>query len=297
MTNFPNDPFGSQPNYANTGSIYVQPGMGGGGFEPARTSKLAILALIIGILGFLICWFPVVGPIIGFLAVLTGIGAFISIGGSHGRKKGKGLAVAGVIMGLVNVAIGVSCVVGMGMAGGVIQQQSKIFDAAQAGDIDAFNGYTTGNAQLTKGELDAFVASYQPAMGGFKEAPKSFMQIFKAISVPAAMEEMNSIQQAHMGKPMQAIPVLWTFDKGDATVIMLLDQTGKSNTKPLGLVEDIIIVDKASNSVVTRLSDVLANSTPGATPDAAPAAPDAPADAPADATPDAPAPAEGEQAP
>lgn len=264
MTNFPNDPFNQGGNYSG-GTMYVQPGDTGAMASPPRTSILAIFALIVAILGFLICWLPIGGLIIGAFTVFLSIGAFVAISSSNGRKKGKGLAITGFSLGLVNVVLGIGCVIGMGMGGKMIQNYSKTLEAAQTGDVDTFNTYTTSNAQVTKDELAAFVSSYQPAMGNLKDAPPSFMQVFKgAFGAPAAMEEITSLQQAHRGQPLQLLPVLWNFDKGEGIVILVMDPASKGQTAAMGQIEDMVIIDKSSNTVVTRLSDVLsaAPSTP-----------------------------------
>jgi hypothetical protein len=264
MTNFPNDPF-SQANYSS-GTMYAQ----SGGYEiepPAKTSFLAIVTLIFGILGFLICWAPVIGLVVGALVVFLGIASMLSISASRGRKKGKGLAITGFVLGLLNVLIGVGCVISMGMGGKMIAGYSGALTAAQTGDVNGFNAFTSGNAQLTQAELDAFAASYQAKMGDFKDAPPSFMQVFKVFGSPAAIEEIGSLQQANAGRPMQLLPVAWNFDNGEGLVILLMDPASTSPSAPMGALEDIVIVDMASNTVVTRLSDVLGGGLPILNPD------------------------------
>ncbi|HYD01504.1 MAG TPA: DUF4190 domain-containing protein [Phycisphaerales bacterium] len=60
----------------------------------ARTSAMAIVSLVCSLL----CCIPF---ITGGLAVLLGTVAILRIGGSGGRRKGTGLAIAGLIIGLI----------------------------------------------------------------------------------------------------------------------------------------------------------------------------------------------------
>ncbi len=268
MSNFPNDPFNQSSNYSG-GSVYVQPsamggGMGGGFVEPAKMSIMAVAALVMGIIGLVSCCIPVISPMIGALAVFLAIIAIISISSSHGRKRGKGLAFAGFACGLISVALGVVLVVGASKMTGPIAQvvggYAKSLEAAEAGDVATFNTITNANTQVNAAEMQAFVDSYRPTLGNYKSVEPSMMNIIKSVMVPAARNEMTTLQQqpAFSGGQLTLIPSIWTFDKGDASVLLVVDTTAKSVDHPMGLIEDIIIVDKATDSIVTRLSDVLA---------------------------------------
>jgi hypothetical protein len=68
----------------------------------AKTSTLAIISLITGILGF-VQILPVIGPI---AAVITGHMAKNEIKKSGGMVTGNGLATTGLILGYVTLAIG-----------------------------------------------------------------------------------------------------------------------------------------------------------------------------------------------
>jgi hypothetical protein len=73
---------------------YGMPAMGygyGPGMQLASTSGLAVASLITGIFG---CFF-----VTGILSIIFGIAAIGQINGSQGRKTGKGLAVAGIVLG------------------------------------------------------------------------------------------------------------------------------------------------------------------------------------------------------
>jgi hypothetical protein len=90
---------------------------------PALTQKtniLAIISLVTGIVGLLgICvalFLPIVGPIcVGVLAIAAVVTGFIGMSqaGKNG-EKGKGMAIAGLIIGIVSLLA--ACLIGVGTA-------------------------------------------------------------------------------------------------------------------------------------------------------------------------------------
>lgn len=73
-----------------------QPQMGGAGYAAPRTDGLAIASLIVGILSLLCC-----GVILGPVAAIMGFIARNRIAQSGGAVGGGGLAMAGLILGVV----------------------------------------------------------------------------------------------------------------------------------------------------------------------------------------------------
>lgn len=268
MTNFPNDPYNQGGGYSG-GTVYVQPG-DVGMMEPSRTSFLAIAALVVGIIGLLICCIPVVSPVVGALAVFMAIGAMISISSSNGRRRGKALAMTGFVCGVISVILGVLIAIGAGQIAATlskaVQDYAPVLTAAEAGDVAAFNDLTNGNAQVTEAELRAFADSYRGTMGDYKSIDPSMLNMMRAFMEPGARNELTTIQRqpAVASRQVVVIPSVWTFDKGDAVVILMVEPASATPNVPAGLIEDIIIVNKATGAVVTRLSDVLSGTGPGA---------------------------------
>jgi hypothetical protein len=81
-------PYGPQP-YGGYGSPY------GGWGQPARTNGMAIASMVCGIL-----WMYWLGSI---LALVFGYVAKSQIDKSHGAQTGRGMAVAGIVLGWVGV--------------------------------------------------------------------------------------------------------------------------------------------------------------------------------------------------
>ncbi|WP_182375938.1 DUF4190 domain-containing protein [Nocardioides sp. WS12] len=99
-------PYGTPPpppggGYGGPGQPYGQPAFGAGGGQPTQTSVLAIVSLVTGILGLLCCTYFV----LGIAATVTGFLAKKEI--DEGKKTGKGLAIAGLSLGIASIVIGV----------------------------------------------------------------------------------------------------------------------------------------------------------------------------------------------
>ena len=64
-----------------------------------RTNGFAVTALVLGLTAFCTVF------ITGILAVIFGNIALGKIARSHGREKGRGMAIAGIVLGWVSIAL------------------------------------------------------------------------------------------------------------------------------------------------------------------------------------------------
>lgn len=80
-----------------------------------RPGPMAIVALICGILSVLCHCVPVAGSFIGFAlsvaAIVLGILEMRKIGRGESSEKGKGMAIAGIILGAVGIVFGIIWIV------------------------------------------------------------------------------------------------------------------------------------------------------------------------------------------
>ena len=73
-----------------------------------KTSGLGVTALVLGIVGIVGSWIPIINNVsafIAFLGVIFGIIGIISISKSKGTKGGKGIAIAGTIVSVVAIVV------------------------------------------------------------------------------------------------------------------------------------------------------------------------------------------------
>ena len=80
-----------------------------------RPGPMAIVALICGILSVICHCVPIAGSFIGFFlsvaAIVLGIIETKRIGRGEGSAKGKGMALAGIILGAVGIVFGILWIV------------------------------------------------------------------------------------------------------------------------------------------------------------------------------------------
>ena len=176
-----------------------------------KTSRLAIASLVCS----LICCVPVTT----IPGILLGIGAMVSIG-NNPAKKGKGLAVAGVLLGVVFTA-GHAYVYPklFSFLGDVMEivmgGPNDALTAGFANDPAAFKMqfYGTG-AQATDAEAQAFIDMLRSRYGEFQSC--SFNEQTQA--------------QPSFGQPSTVFPYILTFDNAtvdaEAEVIWVDERTG-----------------------------------------------------------------------
>jgi hypothetical protein len=104
---YPQPSYGDQQPYGEP-QPYGQPQYGQQPYgqqpygQPQQSKGLAITALVLGILALLSSWF-FVGGALGLIAIVIGIIAVMQA--SKGKAGGKGMAITGVILGVVSVLI------------------------------------------------------------------------------------------------------------------------------------------------------------------------------------------------
>lgn len=131
--------------YADPGT---QPPQSGG----QGTSGLAVAGLVLGIIGVATSFIPIVNNVsffIGIIGLVLGIIGLVGIG--KGKKRGRGLAIAGIVLGVATV---------------VIVLASQAFYSAAIDEAFNTSGSTTSNASassMTQASSSEATAAAQPA--------------------------------------------------------------------------------------------------------------------------------------
>jgi hypothetical protein len=85
---------------------YQPPGAPGGGGPERKNSPLAIVSLVTGIIGVVPCCWGL--PVLSLAAIVTGFIAKKQIAESSGQIVGRGMAVAGLVLGILGIAAGIA---------------------------------------------------------------------------------------------------------------------------------------------------------------------------------------------
>jgi hypothetical protein len=187
-------------------------------FTEQRTSVLAIIALVLGIL----C--PI--PLLGLLGAILGIIALFVISGSQGRLKGRGLAIGGIVLGLLGTMVWVGgtilTITGMQTFSKMFVTPSvKVILDIESGDLNAARAglaKATGD-RVTDEDLIKFKDAYQAELGNFKKSPGGILEMISGYSKVGP--QMQGIQG---GKDVFPWPA--EFDNGWAVLAIQMDTSG-----------------------------------------------------------------------
>jgi len=227
-----------------------------GGFaEPERTSILAILSLICSLVCFI--------PGLSVLGVILAIAALMAISSSEGRVGGRGLALAGLIVGLLVSFfwVGIAVVAGQG-AGfvnrGMLVPTNEAMVAIENDDAATVrNALVPASAQaLTDEHVAQFRDAYRAKMGSFNDSPTGFWDWIGAFS------QAGQLMQQFQGNAQNLAPVPAEFDNGLAIIALQLDQSSGGGTATIVPIENIAVVTQDGQWIWLIPQDVLSASPP-----------------------------------
>jgi len=222
-----------------------------------RTSVMAILSLVMGGL----CCLPITGPV----AVALGGASLYSISRSEGRLTGKPMAVIGLVLGLISAAVWVSFAVGASSEWNSVRQSAmRMVTALENGDIAGVRQALplASKAGLTDLQVQRFSAEVQTKLGKVKGVPTNFGEIIKYyMNIRSALPPEILAEMTDKTNPVRYVPLPVDFEKGRATVLLRMTQSGQNITSALDLVENLVI--SLPDGTLLRLIE---KPTPGATP-------------------------------
>jgi len=204
-------------------SSFGNPGNGyeawqqGGDVQP----KLSILSVVSLVLSLLCITAP--------LGLICGIAAIFTISASAGRKTGRGLAIAGIIIGLLFSSLLVAGTIGAYQFSSMASKEFFAPVGAFVQNIEDKN-YTaartslaaTTSAVVTDDDFEAFRTAYQAKVGTFKGSPKSIAEIINVSQ--GAGPAMQALQRSTAGQNI--IPMPSSFANGVAVVALQINQAG-----------------------------------------------------------------------
>lgn len=247
-----------------------------------RTSIMAVLSCVCGVLAIIPVLCCVTGPTLGLVGGGLGVFALIAISNANGRLGGKRLAIAGVVMSLIGFLVSVIVLVGvMSSAGPIGKAMNSLGDgmlrSVEDGKFDETRAQLAPNvaAVATDEVLSAFRTQYQAELGKYTRAPDGLGEWFSTL-----MKHGQRIQQYTQGR-RDVVPGGLFFEKGDALVIIYLDAgsnpnlgSGVANGAILNL--KMVTIDGKEFDLVPESAMNPGAATPAVQPEVAPDAPAAP---------------------
>ncbi len=236
--------------------------------EPDRTSIMAIFSLIFAIGGC--CTLGITS----IPAILLGVFGLFGISRSKGRVGGTGIGIAGILIGIISLALWIGLLLGGGgMIKTFLNQLGGTVETAllevQADNFDAARLELTGPlSNTTDAELVAFRESYRSTLGDLVSKPDGLGDWWAGYAAVFEQFEPYSGQQGYMPMPMH-------FDSGWALVIYVMDTQSTNGNMP-GLLA-IIIVDSQGNEYTLPIGSGSGSSQGGDVPDGELPAADMPA--------------------
>lgn len=241
-----------------TQNPYAQPAGFDTGPVASRTSVAAILSLVCALVCFV--------PGLSILAIILGIAAIVMIGSSQGRVTGKGLAISGILIGLlVTVAYGGMFLVFRTAATAFgkefIGPTSSIFQSLEKQDYATARtllNTPAGSPAPTDEQFDAFVAAYHAEAGTFQSMPTGILDFMMSFQkVQGFYQPSSSVGQ---------MPVPSEFSNGPAVVLLEFPQGSSPGPAPNPSGMPIVNIGVHSPSQNTVWLIPKSSSTPVGTP-------------------------------
>jgi hypothetical protein len=260
---------------------YAQPETYDTGYaEPARVSGFAVTSFVLS----LICCIPGFG-LIG--AILGGV-AIVRISQARGRLAGRGLAIAGLVIGLLVTMLWVGVAVGAAQTMAQFQVYGDTLRALDQRDYNRVREMLTPSvaAAATDDRLEEFRAAVENEWGSYQRLPRGLAEW--ATSYSQTIQQFSRQQQQHpqtVGNSPLPLPAY--FDNGLAMILFTLDPR---NVSPHGAAQssNLAVFDQQGTPIW-----LVPPGAPAPTPVAPPVpAPQPPTEAPPEEEPPAP-PGEG----
>lgn len=207
---------------------YAQPSEFGGGAEylEPKTSILAIFAFVVSLIGLIACCIPGVGP----LGLLLGVLALVLISMSGGRKKGGGLAIAAIVIGLIAGAINVALFFGAAAAGREWSALGEVIESVEARDLQQTQSHLVSSQaqQLDQAQLDAFASALSAEYGAMQARPEGMGElIMLVVEVGQSIEPLQrDVEQEYSPGQYSPVPLALPFDQGAVLFMLVIPSQG-----------------------------------------------------------------------
>ncbi|MGV6815065.1 MAG: DUF4190 domain-containing protein [Phycisphaerales bacterium] len=207
--------------------------------ESERTSVMAILSMVFGIGGCCL-------GITSIPAILLGILGLVGISRSKGRVGGTGFGIAGILIGLLTLALwgGIVGAFSFGINKSFVPMSEKVSAILLDVQSDQFdsarNEFSPPTDQASDEALTAFREEYRSTLGDFVSKPKGLGEWLNGYMT------MGQSMQSMSGRN-DLIPLPMQFDSGWGLVLYQIDPPSKSQTGGMPNPITLIVIDPDGN--------------------------------------------------
>lgn len=207
--------------------------------ESERTSVMAILSMVFGFGGCCL-------GITSIPAIVLGILGLVGISRSKGRVGGTGFGIAGILIGLLTLALwgGIFGAFSFGINKSFVpmsEKASAILLDLQSDQFDsARSELLPPMGQASDEALTAFREGYRSTLGDFVSKPKGLGEWFNGYMT------MGQSMQSMSGRT-DLVPLPMRFDSGWGLVLYQIDQSSKAQTVVMPDPMTLIVIDPDGN--------------------------------------------------
>ncbi len=187
---------------------------------PPKTSVLAILSLVCS----LICFIPGLSAI----GSLLGVFGLIRISTSNGKIKGSGLAIAGIVIGVLVSLLWIGGAVALQQVSKGYVNMAQIMPDIDSGSYDSARGQLSSATRpfATDEAFEEFKAAYTADAGAFTGMPEGLWELLMTFGELGQAQDPNTIPERPYGN--QQAPISGKFANGPRWIIIGIN-SGESN--------------------------------------------------------------------
>ena len=185
--------------------------------------RVSIMALLSIVLSAICCI-----PGLGLLGSIFGGASLVAIRRSGGRLKGRGMAITGLVLGLVITIVWLGgWVVFSRSVGFALNSASTTMSAIEAGDWNTARAHIAlaDGSSVTDEQLASFRTRYQAAAGSFTSMPTGMIEFMKSFGALGSSAQQYQGPGGPLSGRNNVIPIVATFDKGQFIIAAEINPT------------------------------------------------------------------------
>lgn len=214
---------------------------------PTRTSLAAIFALIFGLLGLITCCVPFVGTGLGLLALLLGVISMVAISAARGGLTGRGVAITGIVTGLIGVVVSIFVFAGIMFATKAIEPYAQVAQAAAAKDLSGVTPALDMSVvdKVTPETLATFANEVEGAIGAGATFHTGIFDMFNGGKIMGTQAAGVDVQAQYRGH--NVIPIYAKGSTRNAAVLLVTNSGSPDSTYKPGKLLNLVIIPEGTS--------------------------------------------------